>query len=127
MGKGRAYGFVHCDALKEEVQREMPALKEAGKISNLEIIVIDTLDLLRFERDEVSRKDIESLAYFIESANDNDLNYVLRATISEQSNKEVARKLSHLLMQTSQSYLNRLSEIWGKVIYKNENGIFCFL
>lgn len=123
---GTAYGFFHSEALKEEIERELPSLKEAGKISNLEVTLIETADLLEFEKDVGSEENPKSLAYFIESSSSNHLDYVLKGTLKGKTNLETARQVSHLLMQMNQSYLNRLGELWGNVLYKEDDGEFVF-
>ncbi len=130
MEKGTAYGFFHCEALKVEIEREIPALKVAGRIPNLDVIVIDTTDLLKLERDvesEYPEEDQRCLASFIGNALDNDLNYVLKGTLAEETNFETARQVSHFLMQMNQSYLDRMGEVWGNVIYKDADGKYIFL
>ena len=117
MKKGTAYGFFHCEALKEEIERELPNLKKEVRIPDLDLILMDTPDVLT--------EDL-ALGFFVEEAGSFDLNYVLRAT-SRGQNQSTALKLSQLLMQISQSYLDKSGEVWRNVIYKDADGKYIFL
>ena len=138
--KGTAYGFFHCEVPgKEAIEREIPALKKAGKIEGLEVAVFNNFDEIE---EEVRRKVIESgetyyydedptdptgIESIFEMADDAGLDYVISGTLPGRTNFETARQVSHLLIQMSQSYLNKLGEVWGNVVYMDDSGRFVFL
>ncbi|MEK6936644.1 MAG: hypothetical protein AABW58_01080 [Nanoarchaeota archaeon] len=117
--KGTAYGFFYCEASKDTIEREIPSLKVAGRVPNLEVLLYDLGDLSKIDR--------QLQDFFNQQTGAGDLNYVLKGILTGRTNFETARQVSHLLMQMDQSYLNRLGEVWGNVVYQDDSGRFVFL
>ncbi len=133
---GTAYGFFYCEAHKEAIEREIPALKEAGALQDLEVKIITDFDEIREEirKDFIERgesyyydEDPTGIEAIFEDADEAGLDYALMGCLTEGTNFETARQVSHLLMQMNQSYLNKLGEVWGNVVYRGDKGRFVFL
>ena len=109
---GIAYGFMYCEASKDEFEKELPALRRAAQTpSNLELSLMEVDNIL---------KDDKGLQPMVDLAHESNFNYAIKAVCPKTSNENTAAELSQILMQANQSILNRAGELSGETIFKKD-------
>lgn len=116
MKKGKAYGFFNCRASKDEINAELPTIRDFSQTpSRLELKLKD--DLKEINGDS----DIKAIA---QVAKDIGINYVLEATYPGNTNRTTADELSGILNQAYQSLLYEDGENFKGQIYYKEDGSY---
>jgi len=92
---GRAYGFFYCDASKQEIETELPTIRELVKTpSQLELSLIEGMDHIKGD---------ERLTALAQEAKQDGINYVLQATYPGGTNRDTADEVASILNQAYQS------------------------
>ena len=112
---GKAYGFFDCNATKDEIECEVPFIRDAVNTPNqLELILTENVHLLKGD------SDLLPLAQWF------DRKYVIEATYPNATNKQTADELSAVLNQAYQSPLYQEGEKFrGEIVYR-ESGKYIF-
>lgn len=115
---GKAYGFFDCNAPREEIEAELPTIRDIVKTpSKLELLLNDIKNL----RGEAG------LMAISKEAQESRIRYVLEATYPDASNRETADEVAAILNQAYQSPLYTDGEQFsGEVVFK-EKGKYVFL
>ena len=115
----KAYGFFNCNASKETIEAELPAIRTLVKTpSELELKLIEGTENLKGD------SQLMSLA---KEAKDSGIKYVLEATYTGATNKQTANETAAVLNQAYQSPLYKKGEQFcGDIIYK-DNGNYNFM
>lgn len=115
---GKAYGFFDCSATKEEIEGEIPFIRDAVKTPNqLELVLTEGMDTLMGD---------SVLLSIAQDAKKAGIKYVMEATYSNATNKQTADELSAILNQAYQSPLYQKGEKFrGEIVYQ-ENGEYLF-
>jgi len=113
---GKAYGFFYCNRSKEVVEEVLPRLcDKTQRDSGLELTLIEGLDNVDGD------PELRDLA---QDAKDQGINYVLKATKPNATNRETAKEVEKTFRRVYQSHLydviNR-EPFRGNVFYE-ENG-----
>ena len=122
---GKAYGFFDCSASKEEIEAELPIIREITQIpSELELSLIEGMENLKGDSD---------LMAIAQDAKKKGIRYVLEATYSNPTkkerqyifpfamltNKETAKVVVDILNHAYQPPLYQKGEPFrGEVVYK---------
>lgn len=115
---GKAYGFFDCRATKEQIEAELPTIRELTKVpSALELKLLEGFEAL-----EGTPKFMEK----VREAKEAGLKYVIDAALPNATNKTVADEVSVILNQTYQSPLYNEGEPFNGGIIYEENGDFVF-
>ena len=132
---GKAYAFFDCDASKEEIEKELPFIRELVKTpSNLELSL--TEGVYKFIATKVLGKkwlegkpiDTQLRDIAIE-AKKSEMKYVIDATYPDATDYQTAQELSTILNQAYQSPLYKKGEPFkGEIVYQErERGEYTFL
>lgn len=115
---GRAYGFFYCNASKQEIETELPTIRELVRTpSQLELAVIEGMDNVKGDK---------SLIVLAQEAKQDGINYLLSATVPNGTNRGTADEVAGILNQAYQSPLYDAQEPFkGAVVYE-ENGEYVF-
>ena len=115
---GRAYGFFYCDASKQEIETELPKIREMVKTpSKLELSLIEGMDNIRGD---------ENLTAIAQEAKQDGMNYVLKGIYPSGTNKETADEVASIFNQAYQSSLYETNASFrGEVVYE-EKGDYVF-
>lgn len=115
---GRAYGFFYCNASKQEIETELPTIRELVRIpSQLELSLTEGMDNLKGDK---------RLTALAQEAKQDGINYVLQATHPNGTNKDTANEVASILNQAYQSPLYQAKGPFrGAVVYK-EKGRYVF-
>jgi len=107
---GKAYGFFDCNATKEEIEREIPFIRDAVDTPNqLELILTEDINSLSVD------PDLFPIAQVL------DAKYVIETTCQDYTNEKTADELSAVLNQAYQSSLYQEGERFrGEIVYKNK-------
>lgn len=118
MADGKAYGFFNCDASKEEIEAELPAIRDYAQIpSELEIVLIEGMDAVKGDN---------KLMSIVREAQDAGIRYFVEATYPTATNDAAADEIAALLNQAYQSPLyHEGAEFIGHIVY-DKNGEFVF-
>lgn len=116
--KGKAYGFINCSASREQIEAELPTIRELVETpSSLEISITDDL------RNVKGDKKLTALA---QEANRARLNYMFQAEYPNRNNEEAADELAAILNQAYQSPLyTEGKQFTGAIVYE-KNGRYVF-
>ena len=115
---GRAYGFFYCNASKQEIETELPTIREMVRTpSQLELSLIEGMDNIRGD------KRLTSLA---QEAKQSGLNYMLQATYPNGTHKDAADEVACILNQIYQSPLYEAKEPFNGAIVYEEDGEYVF-
>ena len=119
MKRGKAYAFFDCKASKQEIEAELPLIRDITRTpSNLELSLTDDIGSVGTDPD---------LMPIIQEARDSGMKYALRAVNPNSDNRTTANELSTILNQTYQSHLYQKNEPFkGGITYK-ENGKYNFV
>ena len=108
---GRAYGFFDCNASKQEIETELPTIRELVKTpSQLELSLIEGMDNIK------GNKRLTALA---QEAKQDGINYMLQATYPNGTNRDTADEVASVLNQAYQSPLYKAKEPFkGAIVYE---------
>ena len=115
---GRAYGFFYCDVSKQEIETELPTIRELVKTpSQLELSLIEGMNNLKGD------KRLTALAQ--ELAEQDGINYVLKATYPSGTNRDTADEVASIINQAYQSPLYETNAPFkGAVVYEEKGDYF---
>jgi hypothetical protein len=115
---GKAYGFFYCNASKQDIEMELPTIREMVKTpSQLELTLIEGMDNIKGD------KRLTSLA---QEAKQSGINYMLQATYPHGTHKDTADGVASILNQAYQSPLYKSKEPFNGAIVYEENGEYVF-
>jgi hypothetical protein len=115
---GRAYGFFYCNASKQEIETELPTIRDLVRTpSHLELSLIEGMDNLKGD---------QRLTTLAQEAKQDRINYVLEATYPGGNNKNTADEVAAILNQAYQSPLYKAKEPFKGAIVYEENGEYIF-
>ncbi len=111
---GKAYGFFDCRASKEEIEAELPRIRELSKTpSELELSLIEDMDNLKGD---------EELMSIARDATYQGIRWVLETMYPGVTNKEAADETVSILNQAYQTPLYEDEESFrGAVVYKEKD------
>ena len=117
---GKAYAFFDCKASREDIEKELPNIRETVKTPNeLEISLTEGFDNLPISTDDAQ------LLQFAEKAKDVNLKYFIEANYPNHGNRETADEISAVLNQASLSPLDpEGKQIRGTIVYKHDKRYF---
>jgi hypothetical protein len=116
--EGKAYGFFHCDASKEAIESELPAIRKLVKTpSKLELSLTEGMDNLKGD---------SKLKALAQEAKQDGINYVLEATYSNASNKQAADEVAGIINQAYQLPLYKKGEQFKGGIAYEDKGNYVF-
>jgi len=109
---GKAYAFFDCNASKEQIQAELPAIRKSVETpSELEFSLIEGAENLKGD---------ERIMAIAQEAKDSGIKYVLEAEYEGATNKQTADEVASVLNQAYQSPLYSDKEDFrGSVIYED--------
>lgn len=109
---GKAYGFFYCNASKQEIETELPAIRELVKTpSQLELLIGNVENL----------KGDSKLMTLVKEAKEGGIKYIMEAKYSGTTNKKTADELSSILNQVYQSHLYKDGEQFkGGIVYEKK-------
>lgn len=118
---GRAYGFFDCNASKEAIEAELPAVRiDTRTPKELELSLVEGMDQLRGGLNDAD------LLSIVRKAKEDGIRYVMKATYPGATNEKTSGELQALLINTSNSLFCQTNEhIRGRVVYK-EKGEYIF-
>ena len=110
-----AYAFFNCGASKQEIEKELPDIRDAVKTpSQLELSLTEGINPESFKHPE--------LKTIAQNAKEAGIRYFMKACYRNFGNKQTADELTGILNQAYQSPLYQdKEEFRGKVVYE-ENG-----
>ena len=115
---GEAYAFFNCNASIQEIEGELPAIREAvGTPSELELSLTQGTDKVTGD---------EKLIALAQEAKESGINYTLRAEYYGGTNTQAADELASVINQAYQSQLYRANEPFSGQIVHEENGNYVF-
>ncbi len=115
---GRAYGFFYCGASKQEIEIELPTIRELVKIpSQLELSLIEGMDNVKGDK---------RLTALAQEAKQDGINYMLQATYLNGTNKQTADEVASVLKQAYQSPLYEANAPFKGAIVHEEKGKYVF-
>jgi len=129
---GRAYAFFDCRASKEQIEAELPTIRQCVKTpSKLELSL--TEGVCKFmgtsilgRKALVGRPIDTQLRDVAKEAKDSGMRYVLEAKYEGATNKQTADEVASVMNQAYQSPLYQKGEQFrGEVVY-NERGKYIF-
>ena len=108
---GKAYGFFDCNATKEEIEKEIPFIRECVQTPNeLELQLMEGIDGV------IGDFELLNLG---EEAKDAGIKYVMIATYPNATNRKTADELSSIINQAYQSPLYEKGESFrGEIFFK---------
>lgn len=111
---GKAYGFFHCRASRQEIEAELPFIRElVNTPSQLELSLIEGVENLKGD---------SALLALAQKAGEAGLRYVLEATYPNATNQKTAEEVAAILNQTYQTPLYEEGEpFFGEVVYREGN------
>jgi hypothetical protein len=120
--KGKAYAFFDCSASKENIEKELPSIRECVQTPNaLELFLMETK-----ENPNVSPLSDAELCAILDDAKEAGMTYFMEATYPNATNYQTAEELASILNQAYLSPLYKHGEQFrGEVVYK-EKGKYIF-
>ncbi len=111
---GKAYGFFYCNASKQEIETELPAIRELVRTpSQLELFLIEGMDNV---------KDDKRLTALVQEAKQDGINYMLQAKYPNGTNKQTADEIASVLNQAYQSPLYETNAPFkGAIVYEEKD------
>jgi hypothetical protein len=115
---GKAYAFFDCKASKEQIEAELPTIRECVRTpSNLELSLTEGVEKLIGDK---------KLMIIAQEAKDSRMKYVLEAKYEKATNEKTADEVVAILNQAYQSPLyTDKEEFRGGIVYQN-NGKYIF-
>ena len=115
---GKAYGFFYCNASKQEIETELPTIRELVRTpSQLELSLVEGMDNIKGDK---------RLIALAQEAKRDGINYMLQTTYPNGTNKDTADEVAGILNQTYQSPLYKAKEPFRGAIVYEENGEYVF-
>lgn len=123
---GRAYAFFDCRASKEQIEIELPTIRQYVKTpSNLELSLTEGVEKF-WEKNKstmaqgIALRDIPQLMTMIQEAKDSGMRYVLEAKYEGATNRQTADEVASVMNQAYQSplYADR-EEFRGAIVYQD--------
>jgi hypothetical protein len=116
-GIGKAYGFFDCRASKEEIETELPAIRESTKVpAELRLSLYEGMD--GFMNDIKDDPELVDLTKRAETAG---MRYVLDATLPCAGNETTADEVAAVLIQVYQTpFFRNREEFRGEIAYKQD-------
>ncbi len=111
---GQAYCFFDCKASKEEIEREIPTIRNLTQTANeLELQLREGADTIKGDSQllEIGRE-----------AKDAGLKYVIQASYPNSTNRQTADEVAGILNQAYQSPLYKKGEPFRGGVFYRENG-----
>ncbi|MEK6827453.1 MAG: hypothetical protein AABX99_03145 [Nanoarchaeota archaeon] len=110
---GKAYGFFDCNALKEEIEKEIPTIRELVKTpSELELSLVEGVSNLKGNK---------KLRAIVKEAEKSEIRYVMEATYPDATNIQTADEVAIILNQVYNSQLYQDGEKFsGEIIYEDK-------
>lgn len=117
-GAGKAYAFFNCDSSKEDIEKEIPTIRNLVQTPNaLELSLMEGTDALKGD---------PKLLQLAREAKDAGIRYVMEATYPNATNHQTADEVASVLNQAYQSPLYQKGEQFrGEVVYQ-ERGRYVF-
>jgi hypothetical protein len=110
---GEAYAFFDCTASKEEIEKEIPTIRNLTQTPN-------ELELYLTEGTNSLKEDIK-LRQIVGEAREAGIKYVMKANYPTGTNRQTADELAGILNQTYQSPLfEEGEEFRGGIFYKKK-------
>ena len=109
---GMAYAFFDCRASKEQIEAELPTIRECVKTpSNLELSLTEGVEKLRGDT---------RLMAVAKEAKESGMRYVLQAKYKDATNKQTADEVASVMNQAYQSplYADK-EEFRGAIVYQD--------
>lgn len=108
---GKAYAFFNCKASKEDIEKEIPFIRECAKTPNaLELSLMEGMNVLTGDT---------PLLQIVKEAKDAGRKYAIEATYPNGTNHQTANEVASILNQAYQSSLyGKGEEFRGEVVYK---------
>ena len=109
---GEAYAFFDCNALKQEIEAELPTIRKLAKTpSKLELSLVEDPEKLGGDKD------------LIQKAKESGYKYAIKATYHGATNEKTADELADILIHAYQSRLYQEGEDFkGDILYKTLKG-----
>jgi len=115
---GKEYGFFYCNASKQEIETELPTIREMVRTpSQLELSLIESMDNMGGD---------ERLTALAQEAKQDGINYILQAIYPNGTNRGTADEVASILNQAYQSPLYKAKEPFKGAIVYEENGEYVF-
>ena len=116
---GEAYAFFDCNASQQQIEQEIPTIRNLTQIPNeLEIYLMKGLD---------SVKGGPELRQITQEARDAGIKYAIRANHPNATNRQTAGELAQILNQAYQSPLFEEGEEFRGAIFYKQNGNYISL
>ena len=116
--EGKAYGFFNCNASKEQIAVELPAIRNFAQTpSQLELTLTEGVDGIKGDT---------NLVALAQQAKQKGIRYVLEAKYQGATNKATANELADVLNQTYQSPLYQAGEPFSCAVVYEEKGEYLF-
>ena len=111
---GTAYGFFYCNASKQEIEAELPFIRESVQTpSRLELSLIEGVDNIKGDN---------RLTALAQEAKQDGINYILQATDPNGTNKDASNELVSILINAYQSSLYKAGEPFkGAIVYEEKD------
>ena len=109
---GKAYAFFDCRASKEQIEAELPTIRQCVKTpSNLELSLTEGVEKLRGDNE---------LMALAKEAKEGGMRYVLEAKYKGGTNKQTADEVASVMNQAYQSplYADK-EEFRGAIVYQD--------
>jgi hypothetical protein len=133
---GEAYAFFNCSASKQEIERELPSIKEKSKLGGLELSLNEVKELRDNGADQellevINNEEIWSTypakyQYLMRRAKPtkiSDLKYSIQARYPNHTNEETASQLGHVVNGIYTTFDKK--EIFTGAIIGKANGKYC--
>jgi len=115
---GEAYAFFYCGASKQAIEREIPLIRKVvGTPSELELSLTEGMDNVR---------DNDRLRSLALEAKQSGINYMLKASLPNKTNRETADEVASVLNQAYQSPLYGAGEPFNGEIAYEQNRSYVF-
>jgi len=111
--EGKAYAFFDCNASKEQIEAELPKIRECVKAPNkLELQLMEAAD-----NSDISSPGRSALCSILKSAKEAGMKYFLKA---KSTVKQVADEVAAVINQAYQSPLYAYNEEFrGEIVYQD--------
>ena len=109
---GKAYGFFDCRASKEEIEAEIPVIRDLVRVpSQLELSLVEGVDKVKGD---------SKLSAVVEDAKEAGMRYAMLVKYPDATNRKAAEELSSILNQYYQTPLYEEGEPFrGEVVYQD--------
>lgn len=108
---GEAYAFFDCSASKDDIEREMPKIRELTQTPNELELYLDGTDSLNGDNE---------LGDIAREARESGLKYVMKANYPTATNSQTANELVGILNNAYRPLFREGEEFRGSVFYKEK-------